>query len=342
MVYGCLRYQAQLDFLIGFYSARKVERLDLPVLLALRTGIFQLRYLERIPRHAAVNEAVNFVKIRKRFAAGFVNAVLRKVNRDPIPWPNLSTELSCPAWLLESWTHEYGHDRALTIAGQALVEPHSYIRIPPGASAPSELEIQPASNSGCYRVLGGTVAEIRLQDIGSQAIIPMLDLQPEHSLLDLCSAPGNKTLQAVESKPRLAIACDISFRRLSTVPPVCPRVVLDGCHALPFRITFDRILVDAPCSGTGTLARNPEIKYRLAPSDLPRFANRQVQLLKQALQQLSSPGRLLYATCSLQRAENEEVVAAALAAFPARTLVTELHRLPGIDEGDGFYAALIQ
>jgi 16S rRNA (cytosine967-C5)-methyltransferase len=122
---------------------------------------------------------------------------------------------------------------------------------------------------------------------------------------------------------------------------VAARVVFDGTQPLPFSRTFDRIFVDAPCSGTGTLSRNPEIKWRVKAGDLKQFADRQRAILDQALQMLAPGGRLLYATCSLESEENEQVVAAALGGSGSRRLASEMWRLPGRDEGDGFYAALL-
>jgi 16S rRNA (cytosine967-C5)-methyltransferase len=138
---------------------------------------------------------------------------------------------------------------------------------------------------------------------------------------------------ALELEPSLAIASDRSFPRLRGVPG--QRVQLDATQPLPFRNQFDRILVDAPCSGTGTLARNPEIKWRLQPEDLLRHQQRQRQILRQAWEKVRPGGRLVYSTCSLEPEENEEVVAE----FP----VTEtVRRWPGIDEGDGFFAAILE
>lgn len=350
IVFGCLRYQSQLDYLIQQYSGREAAGLDVPVVLALRAAIFQLRYLDRIPAHAAVHESVEFVKASKRAASGMVNAVLRKVNRKPVLWPDKPTELACPGWLLQRWADHFGRGQAEAIAAAALVEPVAYIRVAPGSAAPPGLELERTSVAGCFRLLTSTAdlaggeglaTGVRLHDISSQAIIPMLDLQPGHSYLDVCSAPGNKTLQALETPLSLAVATDISYKRLREVPAVIHRVVSDGTRPLPFARTFDRIFVDAPCSGTGTLSRNPEIKWRVQAGDLLQFAERQGAILTQALRQLAPGGKLLYATCSLEAEENERVVRAALEASPNRTLEGEMWRLPGRDEGDGFYAALL-
>jgi 16S rRNA (cytosine967-C5)-methyltransferase len=303
IVFGCLRYQAQLDYLIS----RRVPRPpELEVQIALRMGIYQLRYLDRIPPHAAVGESVELVKrAHKVSAAGLVNAVLRKIDRQPVAWPDRATELSMPAWLLEKWDGQFGRETTDRIAA-------AFLR-------PAESSI---ASTG------------RIQDIGAQSIVPLLDLHPEHTLLDLCAAPGNKTAQATQLGAR-AIACDIHLHRLKQMRDLnCPLVVLDGAQPLPFRTKFDRILVDAPCSGTGTLGRNPEIKWRLKPSDLFHLHSKQVALLRQALEHLCPGGRLVYSTCSLEMEENELVIQE----IPGDWQITE--RLPGFNPGDGFYAAV--
>jgi 16S rRNA (cytosine967-C5)-methyltransferase len=306
IVFGCLRRQSQLDFLAARYSGRPTAKLDDEVRIALRMGIFQLRYLDRVPAHAAVTESVELVKLaRKRSAAGFVNAVLRKVNREPVDWPDRATELSVPEWLLESWEQQYGKTAAEGIARAALEEPECYIN--------------PATG--------------RQQDIGAQSIVPLLGIQPGMTVLDLCAAPGNKTAQAIAEGAKV-VACDRYFRRLTEVPEQAARVVLDASEPLPFSGKFDRILLDAPCSGTGTLARNPEIKWRLEPADVAAFGLRQRKLLENALSCLAPRGKLVYSTCSLERPENEDVVAG----LPVAE--TRL-RIPGRDPGDGFFAAVI-
>jgi 16S rRNA (cytosine967-C5)-methyltransferase len=268
-------------------------------------GIFQLRYLDRIPPHAAVTESVDLVKqAHKRSAAGFVNAVLRKVNRSPVKWPDRATELSVPAWMLERWENQYG-PQAEEIASAALEQP--------------EAAINPATG--------------RQQDPGSQSIVPLLEIQPGMTVLDLCAAPGNKTAQALAAGG-LVIACDRYLKRLVEVPDQAQRVVLDASTTLAFNTKFDRILVDAPCSGTGTLARNPEIKWRLRPNDLARFANLQREILRQAISSLRPGGKLVYSTCSLEREENEDIV-------KGLPVAATYLRLPGRDPGDGFFAAVI-
>lgn len=311
IVFGVLRYRAQLDYLIELYSSRR--KLDADVRDALRMGIYQLRYLERIPAHAAVTDAVDLVKrAHKRSAAGFVNAMLRRVDRDPVAWPTREVELSCPEWLLARWEANYGADAAAGIARAALREPEKFVR--EGPAGP------------------------RTQDIGAQSIVPLLRLEPGQRFLDLCAAPGNKTAQALEAGVR-AVACDRRFDRLAQLKSLgVPLVLLDGTRPLPFGRSFDRILVDAPCSGTGTLGRNPEIKWRLTPADLEDLPRRQAALLVNARAALAPGGLLVYSTCSLEPEENQAVAATAPAALATNAAL----RLPGRDAGDGFYAAVIK
>jgi 16S rRNA (cytosine967-C5)-methyltransferase len=285
-------------------------------------GIYQLRYLDRVPAHAALTESVELVKqARKRSAAGFVNAVLRKVTRDPVRWPDQATELSLPPWMLQRWIEHYGAPAAEKIARAALQEP--------------ERHVNPVTG--------------RQQDPAAQAIVPLLEIEPGMTLLDVCAAPGNKTAQAVAAGARV-VACDRSLDRLKEarlkearlqevrlqeVPGEARLVVLDAGKPLPFAVKFDRILVDVPCTGTGTLARNPEIKWRLQPSDIERFPPLQRRILERALERLKPGGRLVYSTCSLESEENEGVVAGL--AVAARHIW-----LPGQGSaGDGFFAAVI-
>ena len=336
IVFGVLRYQAQLDFLIHHYSGRPVSKLDLEVLLALRIGVYQLRYLDRIPPHAAVGQSVELVKSTGfRSAAGFANAVLRKVGREAVPWPNRAVELSHPEWLLERWDREFGATTAALIARANLRPPETYIRVPPDREAPPGSELTEVP--GCHHLVAGDAGPFRIQDIGSQSVVPLLDLERGQTFLDLCAAPGNKTAQALESGVR-AVACDFHAKRVEMLRSLATAVVhLDGTQPLPFGRPFDRILVDAPCSGTGTLARNPEIKWRLEPADIQELHRRQVALLRNSLAALASGGTLVYSTCSLEREENDGVVEA-LGLTPSRIM----RRIPGIQPGDGFFAAVIK
>jgi 16S rRNA (cytosine967-C5)-methyltransferase len=189
--------------------------------------------------------------------------------------------------------------------------------------------------------------------------VPLLQLDAQHSFLDLCAAPGGKTFQAIDARrsSRGVVAADRHLHRLRTlrvlaesgaasgfqsaeagVSQVIDCVVLDAQFGLPFRGPFDRILVDAPCSGTGTLARNPEIKWRLRPEDLSELAAKQRAILSRALDHLAPAGVLVYSTCSLEPEENQEVVDAVRKERPSFEVGAYFQRVPGREPGDGFFA----
>ena len=347
LVLGCLRRQSQLDHLIRQYSGR-ASRFDPEVLIALRLGVYQLRLLDRVPRHAVVNDSVSLTRAAgKASATGLVNAVLRKVDARPATDAPPAVIAGLPEWLYQKWIHTYGPAATAAIAAAGLTAPDTYLRVPAGREAEAlALGAEPTDLAGCFRLAPGRDpgAAFRIQDIGSQSLVPLLGLQPEHTFLDLCSAPGNKTAQALETPVRFAVAADHSVKRLHSMAALpVPLIALDATRALPFSRPFDRILADAPCSGTGTLARNPEIRWRLQPQDLERHQARQVSILTRALAALAPGGRLVYSTCSLETEENEAVLDAALAeAGPEFALETTIRRLPGRDPGDGFFAGVIK
>jgi len=351
IVFGCLRHQAQLDYLIEFFAGKSAA-LDLEVRIALRMGIFQLRNLDRVPPHAAVMESVELTKRAKKLSAsGFVNAVLRKVTRAAVRWPAPEMELSVPAWMLFRWKRFYGPDVAKAIALSALEKPDSYIRVPVGGSVEG-MDVEATDVAGCWKLKESTSAGFRRQDIGSQSVVPLLELQDGMTFLDLCAAPGNKTAQAMETNVKV-VAADREWRRLRSLDDLAvDRLVLDATQPLPFSRKFDRILIDAPCSGTGTLARNPEIKWRLQQDDLPRYQERQRKLLTRGLEALAPGGILVYSTCSLEPEENRDVVETfarphkpgAPKPRPGSGIFTYqvMERFPGRDPGDGFFAAVLR
>lgn len=332
IVFGTLRRRGELDAIIAAHSKRGVERLDPAVRIALEMALYQIRFLDRVPAHAAVNDSVELARrAGKSSAASFVNAVLRKALREPVDVPET---LSTPAWLLNKWATQFGAETAIGIAKASLHPPERFIRV--GNGAPPE-GAEPTDIPGCFRLREGEAGRFRFQDIGSQAVVPLLDLKSGMTFLDLCASPGNKTAQALEI-PLRAIACDVHVSRARLLLPLgIPVVTLDATQPLPFDQRFDRILVDAPCSGTGTLARNPEIKWRLKPEDIADLQQRQTAILRNALDLLAPRGMVVYSTCSLEREENQDVVEAS-----DGVVIQTMQRLPGRDAGDGFFAASLK
>ena len=331
IVFGTLRHHGELDAVIRLCSNRSVDHLDIAVRIALEMAIYQLMFLDRVPDHAVVNDSVELARrAGKESAVPFVNAVLRRVLRDPVTVPESA---ATPPWLLARWVAQYGEETAAKIAHASLSPPERFIRVgkaePPEGALATELP-------GCYLLPSGDPGPFRFQDIGSQSVVPLLDLRAGQTFLDVCASPGNKTAQALET-PLHAVACDVHLSRAKLLLALgIPVVATDASKPLPFRTQFDRILVDAPCTGTGTLARNPEIKWRLKNDDVFDLRRRQKAILKNALERLAPGGLLVYSTCSLEREENQDVIEASGA-----NIVKTMQRLPGRDPGDGFFAAVL-
>ncbi len=363
LVMGVLRWRGELDFQIERLSGKPLARLDPEVATILRLGIYQVRFLEKVPKAAAVNEAVELVKaVRKRSAAGLVNAVLRKCvpptqrlsgrQFESLDSESLaSVRRAIPDWLFDRWATELGRsdaaaspsgaEAALKLVWASLQVPPTTLRVVgkqadvarikeelaeqgirmhPGRFAPGAVRVDSGDVKGSVAFREGRVV---IQDEASQLVAELVAPRPGHWVLDLCAAPGIKAGQIASALGQGSlVACDASAARLRTLAKLLPSrippevrlgiVRLDAARALPFAAGFDRILVDAPCSGTGTLARNPEIKARLKPGDIPRLAELQRKILGNALPLLAPRGRLVYATCSLEPEENEGVVEVAL------------------------------
>jgi 16S rRNA (cytosine967-C5)-methyltransferase len=339
LVLGTLRRRGELDFLITRLSGRAFEAFEPEVAIILRLGIYQIRWLDRVPKRAAVHEAVELTKAaRKRSAAGLVNAVLRKC--EPIAQAtggidDLSLRLALPDWLRERWAERFGAEAASALARKSLDAPRPAMRVVSGdlerackQLATEDIVLRPSAYAQqAFIVERGRVREsplwragdVVIQDEASQLVGSLVRPAPGQRVLDLCAAPGMKTAQiAGELVKGTLIACDRSASRLLSMGDVTGRLLpasvrwyrvqLDAKEPLPFATKFDRILVDAPCSGTGTLARNPEIKWRLKPDDIRRLAASQERILGNALDALAAGGRLVYATCSLEPEENEDVI----------------------------------
>jgi len=354
---GVLRWRRLLDFLLDRHLKKTVEKLDLPVALVLRIGLYQLRFLEKIPARAAVNESVELVKLaHKASAAPLVNAVLRKVAseaRSPVE-PFLPGSLSLadrlgvlhshPTWMVERWLSSVGEARTIRtmmannerprlscvlqnrdFSGDVSSElTRAGMRSEPGLLLRNAFAVRGGSPSRTDAFRAGFFS---IQDEASQAVPLLLGVRPGERVLDLCAAPGGKTppLARAAGSTGLVIAADRHAHRLKAMRAQFKRLRLTDVHLvelnaeqpLPFRETFDRILIDAPCSGTGTLARHPEIRWRLQPKQLAAFHQLQVRLLGNATANVKPGGQIVYSTCSMEPEENEEVVAKILASEPA-------------------------
>ena len=354
IVYGTLRWQRYLDWILGPHSRRRLDALDPRVRVALRMTAYQLVFLERIPTFAAVNDAVTLARGRKPGLAEYANAVLRSFarrgarEREPAPPRDavdaLATRCSFPTWLAARWVERYGATdaealmRALNerppvtlrtntlrlsrdeLAARLAAEDDVATRPTPHAS--EGLLAARAGEPGTWRTFadGSCVA----QDEASMLVGHLLQPRPGETVADVCAAPGTKTThlaQLMENRGRI-IALDPQPSRLARVPEAAARLGVTIVETLTSTAqeaaaahagSCEAVLVDAPCSNLGVLRRNPEVKWRRQPEDLVRAAGRQREILEAAATMLKPGGRLVYATCSLEPEENDDVVHAFLA-----------------------------
>lgn len=404
LVLGVLRWQIRLDHELRPLLKRPNAKLDAEVTIALRMGAFQLRFLDRVPAHAAIHESVELAKqAGHQFAARMVNAVLRKLASSSQPQfaertaAELALATAHPTWLVERWVSFFGIDTAREICSHGQQQPRLSMRIAAtdaeSALAGAGIRLEPGELlTGAHTVVAGDVTatdafragRMRIQDEGSQLIGELAAgcatnfAQNQEKILDACAAPGGKTMILAERNPQAHIvACESNPKRLDAM-----RERLAGRETIECRLAdaaalnedtvFDAALVDVPCSGIGTLGRNPEIRHRLRLEDLARHAERQCAILRGALRAVRPGGSVVYSTCSLEPEENEQVVAAILAEngdvrqvslsrtiedLLRRGILTEagaerlracitregaLRLLPGAMGTDGFFVALLE
>lgn len=399
LVFGVLRRRGTLDHIIGSCSSMAVNRLERRVLNLLRIGLYQICYLDRIPSSAAVNETVNLSKALAPKASGFINAVLRRADREweSLPWPDrehdaaafVAARHSLPRWLAEKWICQLGPAEAEALAGALNETPQLTVRVNTLRISRDDLlcrlrdegvqaEAAGYSPDG-IRVLspvrpaalcGFSEGLLTVQDEASQLASLFLSPLPGESVLDVCAAPGGKAthLAQLMANRGLVVACDRDLRKLPRIEDAARRLgtsiirtqLLDA--SLPLNELaerrFDRILVDAPCTGLGVLRRNPEAKWRLAAHDVVRMARLQAAILKNASHVLADGGALLYSTCSVSTEENEGVIKDFLSEngdFMIEDLRTVVPGHPGLftEQGmfrgwphrhgmDGFFAARLR
>jgi 16S rRNA (cytosine967-C5)-methyltransferase len=362
LVMGVLRWQIALDARVRSLLQRPEQRLAEPVAIALRMGAFQLLHLERIPAHAALSESVELCRAAgEPHATGMVNAVLRKLAAAQRPGVRVfestaafAERLGHPRWMVERWVAEYGRDAALKICEADQREP---------------------AEGGMFVERGGNLPQM---DDGSRLVAELAAaaMPGAKRVWDCCAAPGGKTLiLARRLEDAEVVASDVSVKRLAQTEARLRRyayaervqfAAADAADAKGVEGSFDLILCDVPCSGTGTLAGNPEIRHRLKVEELARQAELRTAILKGALKRLAPGGRLVYSTCSLEPEECERVVEAVsggVRRVPVKALLERLgeqrvllegmeldsmmrddalRTLPGVHGCDGFYAAVLE
>jgi 16S rRNA (cytosine967-C5)-methyltransferase len=364
IVHGTLRWQRACDHLIEHASRRPLHTLDADVVVILRLSLFQLLHLDRVPAAAVVDDAVDLTRAAGRAsAAGFVNAVLRATlrRRHALPLPPrpddpadrdaairyLGITCSHPDWLVSRWLDRFGFATAerwlqfnnasapLTLSVNRLRSTRDDLRAALSADGILTEHLSFAPHG--LRVVDGNPlrspshGRFLVQDEASQLVPLVVDALPGERTLDVCAAPGGKTIlmSGDMHDTGVIVACDVRPRRVALLRTTIREAGSRHAHAihvapdgpLPFAAVFDRVLVDAPCSGLGTVRRDPDIKWRRRESDLPGLSGRQLMLLQRAACVVGPRGRLVYATCSSEPEENEMIVDAFLAREPAFGLI---------------------
>lgn len=395
LVYGTLTWQGLLDHILAPFTRRPLANLDPHVRILLRLGLFQICKLDRVPDFAAVNTSVELCKARDRRSAGFVNAVLRRAaaqwrqvrlpSATERPAEHLAVRLSHPLWLVERWLEAFGpaateallevnNQVAPTVARvnrqrtdrDALLRRWRTASVEARPTRYAEAGIELAGDAGAQRLPGFVEGDFALQGEASQLVAALVGAVAGERVLDLCAAPGGKTCALAESMANRGslVAVDLAATGIERIAAEARRlgltiiepIVADGTQWSPgVGGAFDRVLVDAPCSGFGTLRQHPEIRWRRCPADVTRNAALQRRLLQHAATLVRPGGTLVYATCTLAPEENDEVVAALCAGGgfrlepaaphlgPRGGEVTDaaghLRTLPHRHGMDGFFAA---
>lgn len=368
LVYGCIRQQSTLDHLIDERTDGRKQPAG--VRIALRLGLYQIFWLDRVPEHAAVHETVAVAKHNGLTRpAGFINAVLRHYSREYTQTKKLIRQLqadapaigfSHPDWLVDRWVRDFGHPNTNSLLEWNNRPATTFARVNTLKATAEKLTAQWQESEGVEFtpvrhawLPSDTFFELKahpqivtlesfrrgwfyIQDPSTALACLMLDPQPNESILDLCAAPGGKTtlLAQLSNNQADITAHDLSAKRLVMVRENCRRLgatCVKPVDQLP-DTKFDKILVDAPCSNTGVLRRRIDLRWRLKKEEISRLAGEQRDLIKQALRHLKPSGRLVYSTCSIEKEENTEGLK-----------FTKKHQLTPFEDGvDGAFAGIIE
>jgi 16S rRNA (cytosine967-C5)-methyltransferase len=374
LAYGTVQRKRTLDHIVGRLSSRSPAELDPPISAALRLGLFQLAFLNGIPDHAAVHESVELAKQESRGGANLVNAVLRRATREKA---GLTADLhddtpqaaavmhSVPDWLAEMWWRELGPAETRSLLEHINHPPESALRVNT-LKSPLDLQLPVPSHpapelpegrvlEGPFDVFGSDAWQSGLvmpQARASMLVARALDPQPGEVVLDVCAAPGAKTthlaalmenrgsVTAVEVHPGRAEGLEKTCRRMGAA---CVEVVRrDGREVPADQPPYDRVLIDPPCSGLGTLQSRPDLRWQERRAQLPDLADKQLQLLSSGAAQLKPGGTLVYSVCTISRAEGEEVVERFLTEHEDFRPDSTRQLLPHRDETDGFFIARLR
>ncbi len=343
LVYGVTERKLTLDYYIDKLSKKPSTALSEKVQAALRMAIYQIVYMDKVPNSAAVNESVNLIKkSREKYAAGFVNAVLRNFLREQPKLPSgnsakaLSVKYSCPQWFITELTSYIGQESTERFLENSLEPAPTFLRVNTLKTTVNELKEQLFKDGietektalrdealcsigfGSVRAINGfSNGLFYIQDISAQTAISVLGAEKGDRVLDVCASPGGKSISAAMHMQNVGeiVSCDIHKHRVKLIEDNAKRLGVSCIKAIVNDATvyneslgkFGKIICDVPCSGFGVIRRKPEIKYK-PKSDLTNLPDLQYNILENSARYLKTGGTLLYSTCTLRREENEAVV----------------------------------
>ncbi|MEM1498113.1 16S rRNA (cytosine(967)-C(5))-methyltransferase RsmB [Bacillus velezensis] len=354
LVYGTLQNKIALDYMLKPFI-RKPNKVKPWVIQLLRLSAYQMEYLEKIPDRAAIHEAVEIAKKRgHKGIASFVNGILRSLQREGAtsfaeiedPVLRLSTETSHPEWLVKEWVEAYGFEAAEQICRIHLIPPKQTLRVN-HIKSDRETVLNEMENAGleaeagdlspdAIKLLKGSIANtaffqngrVSIQDESSMLVARALDPKPGETVLDACAAPGGKSAHIAELMENEGSLTSLDLHRHKV------KLIKEGAERLGLTIIdaqtmdarkageafgaerFDRVLVDAPCSGFGVIRRKPDMKYTKTPEDSSRLSEIQLGILREIAPLVKKGGTLVYSTCTMDRTENEEVMHAFIQEHP--------------------------
>ena len=397
LVYGVLRFRGHLDWILTKFYRGDFEKLDEGIKNVLRLGIYQLKFSDRLPDFAVVNEAVKIAKILMPDKSALVNAVLRNYLRhgEKLPFPSLKQNPveyvtafhSHPLWLVKKWIKIFGPEETKALCSANNELPPLTLRVntlkisrkdlmqklTAAGFTPEETKFSPDGlilNTSANPIQKTDFFEngfLRIQDEAAQLISYLINPQGAESILDACAGAGGKATHLaafLKNKGRI-VAVDRNSERINELKQEAARLGIDIIETQPADLSiglpdslkekFDRVLVDAPCSGLGTLRRNPEIKWRMAEKDLHSFSAAQKIILQNAAKAVKKGGFLIYCTCSLLPEENENIVEdflklnANFSLFRPPASINQqmvdrrgfFHTYPHRDHMDGFFGAIL-
>lgn len=380
VVNGTLEHLIEIDYIINQFSKVKVNKMK-PVICALiRSGVYQMKYMDNVPDSAVCNEAVKLAE-KRGFSnlKGFVNGVLRNISRNmkKVTYPkdyveHLSVRYSLPRWIIVKWLEMYGEETVIAMAEDFLTEKPVTVRFNPdkigkdelihileeeGAAAEDIKELPCALHIRGFNYLGGLESfrkgHYQVQDVSSMQVAQWAEPKEGDMVLDVCASPGGKAVHMAEKLHGTGHveARDLTGYKIRLIEENIKRSGLHNIQAVKWDATvFDKsaaesadiVIADLPCSGLGVLGRKPDLKYKMTPEMQKELVDLQRQMLSVVHKYVKPGGKLIYSTCTINWEENEGNARWFKKTYPEFALVREKQMLPGIDEGDGFYIALFQ